>query len=570
LVYDALDSESDNLAKIANWTGIIVEDLDGSNNVPTLNDYTQNNITGVHAENLNIVNAVVASAPHADSNTVPEIQVLVDVNVAAISKISDWAGDSSNTANAPTLSDYEAAGVVGLTTAHKNIELSNLAISLKSQRATDTASEIQAVIDVRISDEFTKLSASPQIVDLAFSNLSVITLQLKDVQGNNLTSGGLKVEMTDDSIQADTSSVTDNNNGTYSVTMTHNEYKDTVYIHVKVQGVSITPYIFVSFADFSPPQVYSASKANVPENTTAVLTVQANDVGFVKYSLSTLGNDPHLFDIDSKTGVLVFKKAPNYEKPTDKWGHNTYEFTVLATDDRNLVTAVDMVITVTDIYEPTVPFQSGQTFKGLLYYVVESPHTGRYWLDRNLGATRAAKNKNDDKSFGDYYQWGRNADGHQKPSSGYTEKYETSLHSRSQKWIISQTHKYELDWLHPDYVDTNGPKRLEAWNDGGTNDICPRGYGVPTEAELDAELGVYWKLYSPFEESFLKLPQAGFRLADLFFWPKKAFWYWTKSVGKSNSNKYSRGFTTYESPMNLHYEDYRRTWGMAVRCILEE
>ena len=46
--------------------------------------------------------------------------------------------------------------------------------------------------------------------------------------------------------------------------------------------------------------------------------------------------------------------------------------------------------------------------------------TGRIWMDRNLGAEQVATSPTDSKAFGDLYQWGRWADGHQCRTSGTT------------------------------------------------------------------------------------------------------------------------------------------------------
>ena len=51
---------------------------------------------------------------------------------------------------------------------------------------------------------------------------------------------------------------------------------------------------------------------------------------------------------------------------------------------------------------------------------VLNPATGRTWMDRNLGATRAATSSTDSQAFGDLYQWGRAADGHQRRNSPTT------------------------------------------------------------------------------------------------------------------------------------------------------
>ena len=38
---------------------------------------------------------------------------------------------------------------------------------------------------------------------------------------------------------------------------------------------------------------------------------------------------------------------------------------------------------------------------------------GQTWMDRNLGARQVANAINDVFSYGNYYQWGRSADGHE-------------------------------------------------------------------------------------------------------------------------------------------------------------
>ena len=51
------------------------------------------------------------------------------------------------------------------------------------------------------------------------------------------------------------------------------------------------------------------------------------------------------------------------------------------------------------------------------YGTVVNPVTGKVWLDRNLGSTQVATSSTDAASYGDLYQWGRAADGHQVRTS---------------------------------------------------------------------------------------------------------------------------------------------------------
>ena len=57
------------------------------------------------------------------------------------------------------------------------------------------------------------------------------------------------------------------------------------------------------------------------------------------------------------------------------------------------------------------------TINGLTYQSVFNPTTGRVWLDRNIGATQVASSSTDSAAYGDLFQWGRSADGHEKRDS---------------------------------------------------------------------------------------------------------------------------------------------------------
>ena len=104
------------------------------------------------------------------------------------------------------------------------------------------------------------------------------------------------------------------------------------------------------------PEITSPATANVPENTTAVLTVTASDDDdqVTGYSIES-GADASLFSIVSSTGVLTFSTAPNFENPQDSGRNNVYVVVVRATSGgAGRVKTVDQTITVTvtDVTEP--------------------------------------------------------------------------------------------------------------------------------------------------------------------------------------------------------------------------
>lgn len=130
--------------------------------------------------------------------------------------------------------------------------------------------------------------------------------------------------------------------------------------------------------------------------------------------------------------------------------------------------------------------------------------TGRIWMDRNLGASQVASSGTDAAAYGDLYQWGRGADGHQSRTSITTPTLATSSTPGHGDFIRGGTTDY--DWL------TSQDDTL--WQGvSGTNNPCPSGYRIPTKTEWDAEFETWSsKNVAGAYASVLKLPAAGQRL----------------------------------------------------------
>jgi uncharacterized protein (TIGR02145 family) len=147
---------------------------------------------------------------------------------------------------------------------------------------------------------------------------------------------------------------------------------------------------------------------------------------------------------------------------------------------------------------------------GNVYKTVKSPYTGKIWLDRNLGAKRVCTSFDDEQCYGDYFQWGRDADGHEKQNSPITNSLSSSSTPNHSKYIIadSSIRKYRYDWLES--------KNYNLWQGvNGQNNPCPKGFRIPTIDELTKETieqGI--KSADGMYKSFFKFPGAGFRAWD--------------------------------------------------------
>jgi uncharacterized protein (TIGR02145 family) len=187
---------------------------------------------------------------------------------------------------------------------------------------------------------------------------------------------------------------------------------------------------------------------------------------------------------------------------------------------------------------------------------VTNPATGKIWMDRNLGATQVATSSTDANSYGDLYQWGRRADGHQCRTSATTTTLSSSDQPANGNFILASSSPG--DW--------RSPQNVNLWQSdvNGVNNPCPSGYRLPTETEITAER-LSWSQQSSAGAfaSPLKLPMAGSRFnsdGSLNSVGTLGF-YWSSTV----SGTYSRYLRFSSSDAGIYV--HNRASGLAVRCL---
>jgi uncharacterized protein (TIGR02145 family) len=178
--------------------------------------------------------------------------------------------------------------------------------------------------------------------------------------------------------------------------------------------------------------------------------------------------------------------------------------------------------------------------------------TGKVWMDRNIGASRVATSGTDVAAYGDLYQWGRRTDGHQIRTSATTSILSSNDTPGHGDFITSIS-----DW--------RSPQNDNLWQGvSGTNNPCPGGYRLPSEAEWQTERAswssnnVAGAFASP-----LKLPLAGFRSYNVGSLISVDFsgYYWSSTVGGTLSR-----YLTFSSS-SAGVGSGNRASGLSVRCL---
>ena len=266
----------------------------------------------------------------------------------------------------------------------------------------------------------------------------------------------------------------------------------------------------------------------------------------------TISGTSQLLSVPYALHAKTAENVPTGNQPGEMqyWDGSEW-ITIEPGDEGQILTFVNGVPAwKTQLEEKTWPYASDTKV-----VEVTNPETGQIWMDRNLGASRAATASDDEQAYGDLYQWGRAADGHEKRTSGTTSTLSDSDTPGHDSFITINSEPH--DWRSP-----QSDKLWQGVN--GTNNPCPKGFRLPTEAELDAErqswssndaAGAY--------ASPLKWPLAGHReVSDgsiVYLGTYGRYWSSTIGPGFIRVLDFGNGYAYMGSPP--------RGYGVSVRCI---
>lgn len=315
------------------------------------------------------------------------------------------------------------------------------------------------------------------------------------------------------SINSSTGAITFNSAPDYEASPAKTSYNITVKAtdSSRLRNFKTQVYtVNVNDIDENPPVFTGSFTPSAAENQKTAFTASATDASTISYSLDSGVNDNDTFTIDSSSGAVTFKLYPNYEAVPIK---RTFTVTVRATDTQSNIKTQDYTLTLTDVDETL-------TFNSLPYEFIISQTSGRFWLDRNIGATQVCTSSSDSSCYGDYYQFGRLRDGHElvtvspPHSSIVNTKVTNIINTGTSNFIYSAS---PVDWISDQTNIDDGTLRKISWSQTNGDDssnklVCPSGYRIPTNSELKAETINNGVIDSATAFSnFLKLPVSGFR-----------------------------------------------------------
>ncbi|HEX3224465.1 MAG TPA: invasin domain 3-containing protein [Gaiellaceae bacterium] len=254
------------------------------NRTVTATDAVTGSITGtsgaiaVSAASLDATVSTVGSSPGvvtADGSTTSTITVTAtdaygNPIAGATTSLSQGTGNSNVS---PASTSTNASGIATFTVKNTTAETVTYQATVSSTLITQTAN-VQFVPGAADGGN-TTIDATPTSIPADGTSTSTITVHAKDAQGNPLTSSGGVVTLSAD--HGSLSSVTDNNDGTYTATLTASTSIQTATVTGTIDGSSISTGATMSFTGVPSKYLVSSSDYAPAGSSGVTITAQLAD-----------------------------------------------------------------------------------------------------------------------------------------------------------------------------------------------------------------------------------------------------------------------------------------------------
>jgi hypothetical protein len=213
------------------------------------------------------------------------------------------------------------------------------------------------------------------------------------------------------------------------------------------------------------------------------------------------------------------------------------------------------------------------TYKGqpVAYKTVRAAD-GKIWLQQNLGSPQVAFGSLDKASIGDYFQWGRWDDGHQRPNSptitgGPSLLNPSHIPSGNMNFIKGTTTNTKWWGVGGLATDTWSGTVATATNGKDPCTALGAGWRLPTAAEWE-NIALLEDLFGTLNayQSRLKLPASGYRLSydGMVFQNGDNGQYWTSNAA---ANSYGRVFFYDDNSYDAATRLSPRAEGYTCLCV---
>ena len=315
---------------------------------------------------------------------------------------------------------------------------------------------------------------------------------------------------------------------------------------------SITPMV-PTIPD--PPTIGTASSA-ISQNATVTFTppIFYGGSAIIDY---TVTSNPGGFTATGTTSPITVTGLTNGTSYTFSVVARNIVGNSVASSNSNALTPLS--ITGLAICDGTVPTT-----------VVEiTSVTGKIWMDRNLGASRAAIASNDYMAYGCLYQWGRGNDGH--ASMNYTAAATGVLvnGTTTTRSDAPGNNLFITNATNPSDWRSTSNNSLWQGVTVGNNNPCPAGFRIPTYTESLNEANIY--AINTIAKAYANGPSGGFKFpASAQISPSGSisfgspFW-WTSTINASPNNTKSVSAYFYDGGFSSYNQG--RCMGIPVRCI---